>query len=316
MTAKALPLLRWLNDGMKGGARKIMQYLGKPLTDMPGDGSEGFAFKGGGLVGWVEDVWGAISHPLDTIKKPFDAALSNIPGGGTIRDFLIGAANKVAGGAISWITRLAGGSGKVGDAVRFLHEQDGKPYVWASAGPDGYDCSGIVDAVYNILHGKNPYSHTFSTESAGSYFPKPGQNGQMAAAWSHPGQAPAGASVGHMMGRVGNQNFESTGGRGVHLKGTRSLSDFANIGHYANGGLLEDKVRLFDKGGLWPSGTLGANLSGRTEYVDPRPGSGDGSLVVNFNDGAFSGAVMTNSKQAEDLVVGAIKSAKRNRRLP
>lgn len=313
-TAKALPLLRWVNAGMKGGARKIAQYLGKPLTDMPGDGSEGFAFKGGGLVGWVEDVWGALSHPLDTIKKPFDAALNKIPGGGNIRDFLIGAANKVASGAISWISRLAGGSGKVGDAVRFLHEQDGKPYIWASAGPAGYDCSGIVDAVYNILHGHRPYSHTFSTESAGQYFPKPGQAGQMAAAWSHPGQRPASASVGHMMGRVGNLNFESTGSRGVHLGDTtRSLSDFAQIGHYRKGGMTP--VRLFDRGGLWPSGTLGANLSGRTEYVDPRGGAGDSGVTINFNDGAFSGAIMTNSRQAEDLVVGAINSAKRRNRL-
>lgn len=315
MTAQALPLLQWLNAGMKGGGpRRAQQLIGRPMAELPGDGSEGFAFRSGGLVGWVKDVWDAVSHPGDAIKAPFQAALAGVPGSGVIKDFLVGAADKVLDGAVSWLSRLAGGGGKVGDAVKFLHAQDGKPYVWASAGPGGYDCSGIVSAVYNILHGKNPYSHTFSTESAGSYFPKPGQAGQMAAAWSHPGQSPASNSVGHMMGRVGNQNFESTGSVGVHLKNTRSLSDFANIGHYRSGGVFGEPIRLFDQGGLWPSGTLGANLSGRTEYVDPKPGATGGDTFV-FQSGAFSGAIMTNSKQAEDLVVTAINSAKKRRRL-
>jgi TP901 family phage tail tape measure protein len=275
MTAKALPLLRWLNAGMKGGPENAARYIGRPMADMPGDGSEGWAFKGGGLIGWAENVWDSVTHPIDSIKRPFEAALSKIPGGGTIREFLVGSANRLVNGAIDWVKKIAGGGGSVGKAVNFLHQQDGKPYLWASAGPNGYDCSGIVSAVYNILHGHSPYSHTFSTESAGQFFPKPGQNGPMAAAWSHPGQAPASNSVGHMMGRVGNLNFESTGSRGVHLgKTTRSLSDFAQIGHYRHGG----PIRLFDKGGLWPSGTLGANLSGRTEYVEP--GGAGGSLAA------------------------------------
>lgn len=289
MTAQALPLLSWLNSGMKGGPANAARYIGRPMADMPGDGSEGWAFKSGGLIGWAENVWDSVTHPLDTIKRPFEAALNQIPGAGFIKDFLVGSANRLVDGAVGWVKKIAGGGGSVGKAVNFLHHQDGKPYVWASAGPDGYDCSGIVSAVYNIMHGRSPYSHTFSTESAGQFFPKPGQNGAMAAAWSHPGQAPASNSVGHMMGRVGNLNFESTGSRGVHLgKTTRSLSDFAQIGHYRQGGGLP--IRLFDNGGYWPSGTLGANFSGRTEYVnkDGRPG---GSGDVHFhlhNDGVIA----------------------------
>jgi TP901 family phage tail tape measure protein len=286
-TAKALPLLRWVNNGMKGGADTAASYIGRPLTDMPGDGSEGWAFKGGGLIGWISDVWNAVSHPLDTIKKPFESALGAIPGGGLIKDFLVGSARSLLNGAVSWITDRAGGKG-VASAVKFLHAQDGKPYIWADAGPAGYDCSGIVSAVYNIMHGHNPYSHTFSTDSAGQFFPKRGPNGPMAAAWSHPGQAPASASVGHMMGRVGNLNFESSGSRGVHLgSSTRNLSDFANIGHYRDGGLFGEPIRLFDRGGMWPSGTLGANMSGRTEYVDPsgRGGSRTYQITVNVAPG-------------------------------
>lgn len=81
--------------------------------------------------------------------------------------------------------------------------------------------------------------------------------------------------------------------------------------------LLTGKVQLFDQGGYWPSGTLGANLSGRTEYVQPRVGSSaGGGDQFHFHKGAFEGAIMTSSTQAEDLVVTAIKSAKRKRKLP
>jgi TP901 family phage tail tape measure protein len=313
-TRKALPLLRWINAGMKGGgSRGAARRIGRPMADMPGDGSEGWQFADGGLIGWAKDAWGAITNPSSLIKKPFESALSRLPGSGMIKEFLVGSANKLLNGALSWIGKL-GGSGKVGDAVKFLHAQDGKPYLWDSAGPNGYDCSGIVSAVYNILHGHSPYSHTFSTSNAASFFPKPGQNGPMAAAWSHPGQAPAGASVGHMMGRVGNMNFESTGSRGVHLgSSTRNLSDFANIGHYADGGLLGGApIRLFDQGGFWPSGTLGANLSGRTEYVNPRGGrSGGGDIHLHFHD-----SVITTREAAKDLVVQGLKDAKRARQLP
>lgn len=309
MTAQALPLLTWLNSGMSGGPKQAARYIGRPMADMPGDGSEGWAFKSGGLIGWASDVWDSVTHPIDTIKKPFQAALGRIPGGGEIKDFLIGAANRLVNGAVGWVKSIAGGGGKVGDAVSFLHRQDGKPYIWASAGPDGYDCSGIVSAIYNILHGHNPYSHTFSTESAGQFFPKSGQNGPMAAAWSHPGQAPASNSVGHMMGRVGNLNFESTGSRGVHLgKTTRSLSDFAQIGHYAQGG----PIRLFDNGGYWPSGTLGANLSGHTEFVDAKPGRRDGG-VTEFH--AHFHAPVGDKRAAEELVYTAYKSLKKDGRI-
>lgn len=318
MTAQTLPLLRWVNDGMKGGAQKIASYLGRPVAREPGDGSEGFAFRDGGLVGWAKDVWGAISNPAEAIKKPFESALSHIPGSGMVKDFLLGSARKLLTGALSWLGNIGGGvgGGSVSKAVDFLRKANGAPYGWANAGPDSWDCSGIVSSVYNILHGKNPYGHTFSTANAQDYFPKNGYGGALTAAWAHPGQRPASASVGHMMGRVGTLTFESTGSRGVHLGATtRRLSDFANVGHYRGGGLLNSPVKLFDAGGPWPSGTLGVNLSGRTEYVDPNRSGTAGGVTIIVQAGAFSGAIVANEKQAEDLVVGAINSAVRKRRI-
>jgi TP901 family phage tail tape measure protein len=314
-TARALPLLRWINDGMKGGKNLIGSRIGRPLTDYPGDGSEGWAFKDGGLVGWVKDVWSAVSDPIATIKKPFESLINHIPGVGLVKDFLVGAGKRFLNGAVKFITGGAGGKGKVGDATRFIHAQNGKPYVWASAGPGGYDCSGIVSAAYNILKGRNPYSHTFSTESAGSYFTNGKRNGPLIAGWSHPGQAPASASVGHMAGQIGSLPFESRGSRGVIVGGgARRVGGFAQVGaaKLAQGGLFGRPVRLFDNGGAWPSGTLGANMSGRTEYVDDGRGGRGGDLHVHVhNEG-----VIGSQAEMDRWLATSIKRLKNDRKIP
>lgn len=322
-TARALPLLRWINDGMRsGGPRGASARIGRTMAREPGDGSEGWAFAEGGLVGFVKDVWGAISDPVKRIKRPFEALLDRVPGAGRIKDFLIGSARKLLGGALSWLTGGTGTSagGNVGAAQAFVRAQAGKPYVWASAGPGGYDCSGIVSAAYNILKGRKPHSHTFSTGSLpGPWFDTRRKIGGLVAGWSHPGQRPASARVGHMAGMIGGLPFESTGSRGVRVGGAaRRVTEFANIGAArAKGGLLGEPIRVFDSGGYWPSGTLGANLSGRTEFVDAnRDGQAGRGDTFHFHEGAFAGAIMASSSQAEDLVVTAIKSAKRKRRIP
>lgn len=276
-TAKALPLLRWINGGMKQGMGRAAAMIGRPMTELPGDGSEGWAFKNGGLVGWASDIWGAITDPVGAIKKPFENMLAQIPGGGTIKDFLIGSAKRLLNGAIAWITGGSGG-GKVGAAQQFVRSQEGKPYVWASAGPGGYDCSGIVSAAYNILKGKNPYAHTFSTGGLpGPWFDTSKKLGALTAGWSHPGQSPASASVGHMAGQIGNLPFESTGSAGVRIGGAaRRVTQFANIGSakLAQGGMVTPS--LFDGGGRWESGTWGVNQSGHTEHV--MTGGPDGDM--------------------------------------
>jgi TP901 family phage tail tape measure protein len=312
-TARALPLLKWVNAGMKGGLSKVASYLGRPLTDYPGDGSEGWAFKDGGLVGWVKDVWNAVSHPLDTIKKPFESLLGQIPGSGMIKDFLIGSGKRLLNGAVGWLTKGSGGGGDVGKARSFVQAQAGKPYVWASAGPGGYDCSGIVSAAYNVLKGKNPYSHTFSTESLpGPWFRTGARSGALVAGWSHPGQSPASASVGHMAGTIGGLPFESRGSRGVVVGGNaRGVGQFANIGAArAAGGLLGKPVRLFDNGGPWPSGTLGANLSGRTEYVDPNRGGRGGDVHIHLHNDGVIGSQAEVDRWFEKAYKRAVKDRK------
>lgn len=250
-TARALPLLKWINAGMKGGPMSAAARIGRPMAERPGDGSEGWAFAKGGLVGFLDNIWDTISDPAKAITGPVNSLLGKIPGSGMLKDVLVGMGKKLSSGLVSWLgsnsgsTNLGTGTisagGNLGKAMRFVAAQNGKPYVWASAGPGGYDCSGIVSAAWNILHGRSPYQHTFSTESLpGSFFPKSGPGGLLTAGWAHPGQKGASANVGHMGGQfVGGMSFESTGSRGVHINSGRRPSDFAHQGHFAGGGIAQ-----------------------------------------------------------------------------
>lgn len=328
-TAKALPLLEWINNGMRGGMTEVGRRIGRPLTDHPGDGSEGWAFAKGGLVGFLDDVWGAMQDPKRLIKAPLEGALSKIPGSGDIKTWLTGMGHELIGGLTKFLsfggsggTFRAYSGGRVGAAQSFLRAQSGKPYVWASAGPRGYDCSGIVSAAYNILHGNNPYSHTFSTESLpGKFFKQGSLAGPLIAGWSHPGQAPASASVGHMAGNIGGMAFESRGSKGVVVgSAARSVRTFANIGSaYADGGLVRvAKIAQADFGQvtLSPGMNLIRNGTGRPEpLVSPGGGTGgrmhpDDIAALAF---AIGGALATGLRSTVPAARVAGRQAGRQR---
>ena len=65
---------------------------------------------------------------------------------------------------MAYAAGMWGGGGGTGAAVDFAKAQDGKPYIWGGVGPTGYDCSGYMSAIANVLTGKdNPYKRIFST---------------------------------------------------------------------------------------------------------------------------------------------------------
>jgi hypothetical protein len=206
-----------------------------------------------------------------------------------------------------------------GPGGAFVRAQDGKPYVWASAGPGGYDCSGIVSAVYNVLHGNNPYSHTFSTGGLpGNWFTKSGIGGPLTAAWSNPGEAPASSTTGHMMGMVNGLTFESSGGRGVHLgASTRRLTDFAHIAHYARGGQVPAlsgaariaKTSFADSGrlSLAPGLNLVGNGTGATEHLST-------GGVTEFH-AHFHGPV-ASKQAAKDMILEGYNALVRDKKIP
>lgn len=89
-------------------------------------------------------------------------------------------------------------------AMRFARKQVGKPYIWGGVGPAGYDCSGMMSAVTNVLAGRSPYSRigTSSTFPWGGF--KPGWGEWTVGAFT--------GSPGHVAGTLTGTNIESTNG--------------------------------------------------------------------------------------------------------
>ncbi len=48
-------------------------------------------------------------------------------------------------------------SGSIGTVLAYARAQLGKPYVWAAAGPGGFDCSGLVMASFARIGVKLPH---------------------------------------------------------------------------------------------------------------------------------------------------------------
>jgi phage-related protein len=86
--------------------------------------------------------------------------------------------------------------------LAFAKAQDGKPYIWGAAGPVGFDCSGLMSAVTNVLRGEsNPYRRLGVAASA----PWPGFVRGLSSSFA------MGSSPTHTAGTLGGVNIESTG---------------------------------------------------------------------------------------------------------
>lgn len=234
----------------------------------PGDGSEGLALPGfaeGGFVGFLRSAWNTIKDPVEYIRGKVGDIIGNIPGVGYVKSLLSGLSNTMVGGLLRWvkgkITNVFTGSyagpvsGEVADVQAWIRTQAGKPYIWAAAGPQGYDCSGMQSAVWNLMHGKPPYAHTFSTSNEAAYFPLPGLGGVHSVGYAHAGER-GGGRVGHTAGNLAGLPFESRGGDGVVVgAGVTPLTSFARLGHYDSGGWL------------MPGLTLAYNGTGQPERI-------------------------------------------------
>jgi len=121
-------------------------------------------------------------------------------------------------------------------ATTFAKAQAGKPYIWGSSGPAGFDCSGFMSAITNVLRG---VAAPFQRVGATSNFPwagfKPGVGEfTIGSTARYPG-----SSVGHMAGTLAGMNVESRGGTGVLTgKAARGYNDpgFNVIGHLGASG--------------------------------------------------------------------------------
>jgi hypothetical protein len=176
----------------------------------------------------------------------------------------------------------------LGGALGFARSQAGKPYVWGGVGPGGYDCSGFMSALTNVILGRSPHRRLFATGSFPTSMFAPGMGAFSIGSFR--------GNPGHMAGTLNGVPVESRGGRGVVVgSGARGANHSlfgGNVWHlkgFARGGIVGDApfdlldprgrafagkdflrqmgIRTFDGGGQWRSGTLGVNLSGKTETV-------------------------------------------------
>jgi hypothetical protein len=169
-------------------------------------------------------------------------------------------------------------------ALNFARAQVGKPYIWGGVGPRGYDCSGFMSALLNVVQGRNPYQRRFATGSfpSAGFVPGPGSF-MIGSRRGNPG---------HMAGTINGVNVESSGSVGAHMgrsaRGARNAM-FTGLYHlkgYKAGGQVGDPpfdqlnpnspdylgnaVRdalLYDSGGILRPGAIGRNRSGRPERI-------------------------------------------------
>jgi SpoU rRNA methylase family enzyme len=240
----------------QGGVGGVMDFVSRTAPRASGEGvrGDGNAFANGGIIGSFAgggvvltgkpfrsippEIYNTVAGSLvHTIQGTIEAAIKRL------------AAEAAAGG----VAGVAGGGAQA--ALNWARTQVGKPYIWGAVGPRGYDCSGFMSAVLNVMQGRNPYSRRGATGN----FPwagfAPGLGGQFAIGAFR-------GNPGHMAGTLApGVNVESSGGVGVRVGGGA---------RGANNGMFNIRAHIGDRGGVVQSGTAAVNLSGRNErLMDP-----------------------------------------------
>lgn len=214
-------------------------------------------------------------------------------------------------------------------AQDWARAQVGKPYIWGGVGPAGYDCSGFMSAITNVLTGRNPHHRLFATGSFSKNRGAAGFQPGLKSAFSIGVSPNTGSGIGHTAGTLGGMNVESYGHHGPAVgSGARGATD----------SLFPWKFYLPMAGGQFISGGGGAGgvdimgflnpFEALKKLVDKVPGSGAftdlmkggakkvidwpinwikdhvGSLIGGAGqvvDGAVKGAVKAQVKQAAML---------------
>jgi hypothetical protein len=248
------------------------------------------SFADGGIFGWIgkgisavsgagSDVWNSIKKGAswlgDTLESSARAGVKNVvnpllskfPGmdtgfGSMIRNIPDKIIDALFGYSKEADKKGAGGIGgpKIQAALNWAKSQAGKPYIWGGVGPKGFDCSGFMGAIENVIRGLKPNSRRWTTGAFSGKTAPPG--------WVYHGNSPfkvgiTNAGVGHTAGTVGKTNVESRGGTGVVVgSGARGYNNSLFPSWY---GFQPGK---YDSGGyLQPGMNLAFNGTGRPEPV-------------------------------------------------
>lgn len=206
--------------------------------------------------------------------------------------------------------------------LAFAESQAGKPYLWGGVGPAGYDCSGFMSAITNVIQKRNPHSRRFATGSfpSNDFAQGPFGNFMIGSRRGNPG---------HMAGTLHGVNVESRGGEGVvvgpRARGAGDRLFGGNIWHlkgYRDGGEVRGDAP-FDL--LSPLGKnfnemVRGSFQRGTDWV-PMDGVyrlHRGEAVVPAGQNQRFEAVLTvqgDGSRAADFVVDAIQNANRTGRL-
>jgi hypothetical protein len=186
--------------------------------------------------------------------------------------------------------QFGGMFGPYGRALSWAKSQDPKHYQWGGVGNPGWDCSGFMSGITNVILGRSPNSRLFATGS----FP----TGMFSRGMGLFSIGSRRGNPGHMAGTLLGVNVESRGGDGVVIgsgaRGARNGLFGGNVWHLgrlAGGGragdapfdLLDPRGRNFlggdvlqalsrgvlnrDRGGPVPPGWLAYNGTNRTETM-------------------------------------------------
>jgi hypothetical protein len=198
-----------LNNGIIGAWNTVMGWIGQPalkaapIANIPGY-AEGGSVRGPG-TGTSDSIPALLSAGEFVVNaryaKQHEHFLAALNAGQA-------EAVQAAGGGNdpSPYPRYQAG-GPVDAGLNFARAQTGKPYVWGGVGPGGYDCSGFMSAIANVLLGRNPYSRIGTTDSAPWAGWNPNLTSQFGVGFFH-------GNPGHMAGTLGGTNVESGSGHG------------------------------------------------------------------------------------------------------
>jgi hypothetical protein len=231
---------------------------------------------------------------------------------------------RIGGWAARREAAAGGGGGPVGAggyarALAWARTQAGKPYLWGGVGPAGYDCSGFMSAILNVIRGRNPHQRLFATGSAG---------GSTLAGLTRNKPSPFRIGVfkgspGHTAGTLNGVNVESRGSDGVVI-GSRAAGwnwrRFTMNYGLARGGPVEGRLgdaafdlydkrilRLigagaFDGGGVASGrGLLPKNVLQPERVLDPRTTVAFERLVGVLEQGGKSGRGDTVNLYTPDI---------------
>jgi phage-related minor tail protein len=310
-----------------GGVAGVQRTLGLP------------GFADGGIFGWVK---GAASKGLDLAKSGVSwlkdgikasamaglnsivrPLINKISGSASLyRDMVTGIPKKMlssifdfSGKADKKLADAGIGGPGVQRALSWARGQAGKPYQWGGVGPAGYDCSGFMSAIQNVLQGRSPYSRRWATGAFSGKTAPPG--------WVLNGKSPfavgiTNAGVGHTAGTLGGVNVESRGGDGVvvgkRARGSQSM-------------LFNDVYGFrYDQGGwLQPGATATVNATGQPEAVltarqwkvaqvaMATAGQGGGTFEgdLYLDSGEFMGKVRGVMNQRDQQLISAARAGRR-----